>query len=374
MTSKERVLTAINHQQPDRVPIQTYLTPEIAQKLHDHFGAKDLLLTLGVDFRGVGPRFIGPERPVPPGCDSVDEWGVGYKAIHFDTGAYAEASYLPMAEPITIEQVEAFPWPTADLFDYSDLEAQCDALSEYAVCLGGAGTPDIVNGVSRSRGMEQVIMDIATEDPVGVAIIDKRCDVLYERCRRALEAAHGKIDILCLGEDCGNQAGPMFPPDIFNSFFRPRLKRFYDLAHEFGAKAMMHSCGNTRKLMPTFIEMGLDVLDAMQPEPPGMVPAEIKAEFGDKLTFCGLISTQMTLPFGSEQECRAEARHRIEVVGKGGGYIFSPAHCIQSDTPLENVLAIYEEALGLAPGALKKQRMNRLPAANAATLPPRDSA
>lgn len=356
MTSKERVLAAVNHRPPDRTPIQIYLTPEIQARLVEHFGTQDILSVLGVDFRHVAPRYIGPERPIPPGCYRVDEWGVGYADILFATGAYAEATYLPMAPPISLEEVEAFPWPEADLFDYSDIEAQCDALQDFAVCYGGAGTPDIVNGVSRSRGMEQVIMDIVTEDPVGVAIIDKRCNVLYDRCRRTLEAGKGKIDILCLGEDCGNQAGPMFSPEVFNGFFLPRLKRFYDLAHEFGAKAMMHSCGNTRKLMPAFIEMGLDILDAMQPEPPGMNAAEIKAEFGDRLTFCGLISTQDTLPFGTEAACRAEARHRLEVVGKGGGYIFSPAHCIQSDTPLENVLAIYEEALGIVPGALKNRK------------------
>ena len=352
MTSKERVLAAINHQAPDRVPIQTYLTPEIQRKLVEHFGTEDILPILGVDFRHAGPRHVGPELPIPEGCEFVDEWGTGYKTIQFESGEYAEAEYLPLAELTTLEEVEAYSWPTADQYDYSTIEEQCDRLAEFAVCTGGAGTPDIVNGVSRGRGMERVLMDIMTEDPVGVAIIDKRCDVLYERCRRTLEAANGKIDILCTGEDCGNQAGPMFPPDVFDRFFRPRLKRFYDLAHEFGAKAMMHSCGNTRKLMPAFIEMGLDVLDAMQPEPPGMNPEEIKAEFGDRLTFCGLISTQQTLPFGTEAECRAEARHRLDVIAKGGGYIFSPAHCIQPDTPLENVLAIYEEALGLEPGAL----------------------
>ncbi|HEO72275.1 MAG TPA: hypothetical protein ENN80_13525, partial [Candidatus Hydrogenedentes bacterium] len=95
---------------------------------------------------------------------------------------------------------------------------------------------------------------------------------------------------------------------------------------------------------------------AMQPEPPGMDPEEIKAEFGDRLAFCGLISTQKTLPFGTEQQCREEARHRLRVMTTNGGYIFSPAHCIQSDTPLDNVLAIYEEALGLAPGTLKQRR------------------
>ena len=354
MTSKERVLTAIAHQEPDRVPIQIYLTPEIQKKLRDHFGVEDVRVPLGIDFRGVGAKSTAAPRPVPEGCDHVDDWGVGYKMVPFGTGTYPEAQYLPLAALTTLDEVEAYSWPDPDKYDYSGIEAQCEAQAEYAVCLGGAGSPDILNGVSRGRGMEQVIMDIATEDPVGVAIIDHRCDFYYELFRRSLEAANGKVDILCLGEDCGNQAGPMFPLDLFDRFFRPRLQRFYELAHEFGAKAMMHSCGNTRKLMPRFIDMGLDILDAMQPEPPGMDAAEIKAEFGDQLTFCGLISTQQTLPFGTVEECRAEARHRLEVVGKGGGYFFSPAHCIQPDTPLENVLAIYEEALGLSEGELSK--------------------
>ncbi|MBN2311332.1 MAG: hypothetical protein JXR94_20310, partial [Candidatus Hydrogenedentes bacterium] len=308
----------------------------------------------GVDFRSVGPVCTGPQRPIPDGCESVDMWGTGYKTIQFSTGAYAEAEYLPFASMTTLDEVHAHPWPNPDDYDYSGIEAQCDALAQFAVCLGGAGIPDIVNGISRGRGMEKVLVDIMMEDTVGVAVIDHRCDFYYEWCRRSLEAANGKVDILCLGEDCGNQAGPMFPLDVFDRFFRPRLQRFYDLAHEFGCKAMMHSCGNTRKLMPTFIDMGLDVLDAMQPEPPGMDAAEIKAEHGDRLTFCGLISTQQTLPFGTEAECRAEARHRLDVVGKGGGYIFAPAHCIQPDTPIENVLAVYEEALGLAPGGLRR--------------------
>ncbi|HQE77219.1 MAG TPA: uroporphyrinogen decarboxylase family protein, partial [Candidatus Hydrogenedentes bacterium] len=244
-------------------------------------------------------------------------------------------------------------WPRIDDYDFSGLRARCEAVSDYAVCLGGAGMPDIVNGVGRGRGMEQVLLDIMTQDEVGVAVIDRRCDFYYDYCRRALETAGDLIDILCLGEDCGNQLGPMFDPVVFDRFFRPRLQRFYDLGHAFGCKVMMHSCGSTRRLMPRFIEMGLDVLDAVQPEPAGMNPDEVKQEFGDKLAFCGMISTQHTLPHGTEAECRAEARHRIDVIGKGGGYIFSPAHCIQPDTPIENVLAIYEEALGLTEGALR---------------------
>jgi uroporphyrinogen decarboxylase len=346
MTSKERVKTSLAWQEPDRVPIQTYLTPEMDQRLQKHFGVKHVNVPLGVDFRGVGPRYM---KKLPPPRDGLtfDMWGTGYRSVtHAQAGTYQEAVYQRLAELKTMDDVEKYPWPSADDFDYSKIPEQCERLKDYAVCVGDAGIPDIVNGVSRCRGMEQVLMDIALRDEVGMAVIDKRVDFCYERMRRCLEAARGKIDIVCVGEDCGNQNGRMVSPETFDEVFRPRLEKFYDLAHEFGARAMMHSCGDTHELMPAFIEMGLDVLDAMQPEPPGMDPETIRAACRGKLAFCGLISTQKTLPFGTEQECRAEARHRLDVIAPGGGYIFSPAHCIQPDTPLENVLAVYEEALG----------------------------
>lgn len=357
MTPKERVLAAITHEKPDRTPIQIYLTPEFRRKLMAHFGLSDplaLLEKFGVDLRTVQVPYVGKLPPVPEGCDTVNEWGVGFQMFdHGHGGSYPEARYLPFTAITTMEEFEAYPWPSPDDYDYSQVIPQCDAFADYAVCIGNAGQPDIVNSVSRGRGMEQVMMDIMMQDPVGVAIIDKRCDHYYEVTRRTLEAAKGKIDIVCCGEDTGNQRGPMFPPEIFDSFFRPRLQRYYDLAHEFGCKVMMHSCGDTSLLQSRFIEMGLDVLDAMQPEPEGMDPESLKAQFNDRLTYCGLISTQQTLPFGTVEDCRAEARHLLELFNDGG-YIFSPAHCIQANNPVENVLAIYEEALSLEPGAFSR--------------------
>ncbi|HNT87021.1 MAG TPA: uroporphyrinogen decarboxylase family protein [Candidatus Hydrogenedentes bacterium] len=357
MTSKERVLNAVARRPVDRLPIQTYLTPEMEQRLMDHFGVaapEQLLDILGVDLRGVNPPYVAPLPPLPPGSDLVDEWGVGYMMFdHGHGGAYPEPNHLALARITTMEDFEAYPWPSPDGFDYDQVPALCDAVADYAVCAGHAGMPDIVNGVGRGRGMEQVLLDIMSEDPVGVAIIDRRCDFHYEFAARTLDAAKGKVDILCIGEDTGNQRGPMFDPEVFDRFFRPRIQRYIDLAHDFGCKAMMHSCGSTRALQPRFIAMGLDILDAVQPEPAGMDPEEVKAAFGDRLTYCGMISTQKTLPFGSVEECRAEARHRLALFADGG-YIFSPAHCIQANTPLENVLAVYEEALRLAPGALSR--------------------
>ncbi|MBM4081984.1 MAG: hypothetical protein FJ278_19925, partial [Planctomycetes bacterium] len=119
-----------------------------------------------------------------------------------------------------------------------------------------------------------------------------------------------------------------------------------DLGKQHGCKVMMHICGSNRQFLPRLIEMGLDVYDACQPEPAGMNPDGLKRDFGDKLTFCGLVSTQQTLPHGTLDDVRAEVKHLIAVVGRGGGLILAPAHCIQPDTPLENVLEVYRVAMG----------------------------
>lgn len=348
MTPKERFRLCIQHIEPDRPPIQYYTTPEFHARLQEQFPGRNILELLEVDFRHVDARRIAPTRQPEPGSRVAfyDEWGIGYTMAPYAFGHYPEAYELSLARLQSMEDVEAYPWPTLDQYDFSGLRDACLAHGDYVVCFGSAGIPDIINGVSRGRGMEQVLCDIATEDPVGVAIIDKRCDFYYAYCRRALEVAGDLIDVLCLGEDLGNQNGPMMSPATFDRFFRPRLQRFYDLGHAFGMPVMMHSCGSTRKLQPRLIEMGLDILDAMQPEPAGQDPEEIKRESGDRLTLCGLISTQRTLPFGTVEECRREAEHRVRVIGKGGGYIFAPAHCIQPDTPVENVIAAYEVALG----------------------------
>ncbi|HNT34589.1 MAG TPA: uroporphyrinogen decarboxylase family protein [bacterium] len=345
MNSRERVLTSLAWQEPDRVPIQIYLTPEIAGKLADRFKGRDLLEVFGVDFRHVGAAWRGTVKP-PQGEVYYDIWGVGYKNQRYEFGTYPEAYDLSLARIETMDDFVRYPWPSVDDFDVSKVWERCDAIKDYSVCCGGAGHPDIINGVSRGRGMQRVIEDIMLEDEVGIAIIDRRVDFCYRELERILEAGRGKIDIVCLGEDCGTQNGRLFSQKVFDDFFRPRLKRFYDLAHRYGAKAMMHSCGDTHEIMPTFIEMGLDVLDAMQPEPPGMQPEAIRKACFGKLAFCGLISTQQTLPRGTVEECRVEARHRLDVIAKGGGYIFAPAHCIQPDTPVENILAVFEQALG----------------------------
>jgi len=350
-------MTSLAWKEPDRPPVQIYMTPEIMEDLQRYFekhkdrlGATDIQQVLEVDFRAVHPvETQAYNDKIKKSHDGLwyDEWGIGYKSVHHGaSGVYFEAADLALAELKTMDDVERYTWPNAAEMDYSSVEAQCDAQKDYAVTTGHPSIPDIINGVSRGRGMEHVLLDIVTRDEVGMAIIDRRVAYYHEVCRRTLEAGKGKIDILCLGEDLGNQNGMMVSWREFNGVFRPRLQKFIDLAHHYGARSMLHCCGDSHDLMPAFIEMGLDILDSMQPEPAGMNPEKIRAACKGKLAFCGLISTQKTLPFGSVAECRAEARHRLDVIAKGGGYIFAPAHCIQASTPIENVLAVYEEALG----------------------------
>jgi uroporphyrinogen decarboxylase len=131
---------------------------------------------------------------------------------------------------------------------------------------------------------------------------------------------------------------------LWRTFIADNLAKIADIAHRHGAKFMLHSCGGVRDLIPDLIDVGVDVLDPIQTQAKGMDPDELKAEFGDVLSFHGAIDTQTTLPFGSADDVRAEVAHRIEVMGESGGYILAPTHNIQPDTPLENILAMYETA------------------------------
>ncbi len=347
MNSRERVLCSIEWQEPDRVPVEIYLTPEMKTRLKEYLQCDDVLDFLESDFRRIAPAY----QP-PPGCDRREQQKHNNVKITTSGGAtYTESATFPLADVKTTDELDSFQWPWwsyPEDFDYSVIPALIEAKKDYAVCIGGEGFPDILNSLSGLRGMEQVMIDVALRDEVGMEIIDRFVQRKYEQIKRTFEAAgKGGIDILRMGEDCGNQSGRMFSEKDFNEVFRPKLQMFIDLAHEYGAKVMLHSCGDTHEIMPTFMEMGVDVLDAMQPEPPGMRQIEnLRQMCYGKMAFCGLISTQQTLPHGTVADCRKEARHRLNVIGKGGGYIFAPAHCIQPDTPIENVLAIYEEALG----------------------------
>lgn len=346
MNSRERVLAALNHQKPDRVPCDYFGTPEIETALREHFNVATndaLLECLGIDLRQVLPDYVGPELKAFDNGAFEDIWGVIKAPVRNEFGAYNESQYLPFAEMTSLEQVEKHRWPSADWYDFSTLRDKCRQYEDYAVYLGRPGYMDLINGIAFGRGVEQVLLDIAIEDPVFMAIMEKRANFFLTLCERALDAAGDCIDILFMGDDYGTQNGLLMHPETWRRLFKPRMKAMIDLAHSHDCKVIHHSCGSTRLIMEDFIEIGLDCLQTIQPQAVGMDPAELKQEFGNRLCFHGAIDVQGGLQKATPDEVRQMVRDRIAVMNKGGGYICAPSHNIQPDTPLENVLAMYEE-------------------------------
>ncbi|TFG50995.1 MAG: hypothetical protein E4H40_00015 [Candidatus Brocadiia bacterium] len=346
MTPKERVMTALAHKSPDRCPCDYIGTPEVDVKLKAFFKTDDMsvvLKKLGVDLRVVDAPYIGPALRTWDDGRFENFWGSVRKPVRNEAGTYNEAVELPYAAFKTIKDVENFRWPKTEWFDYDIMVSQCRKYPEYAIVFGSPGNMDLINGTSYGRGVEQVIYDIALEDPIGLACMSKRFECCYAISEKALKAANGKIDILWIGDDYGTQNGLLMSPQTWRKLFFPRLRQMCEMGHRYGAKVMLHCCGSTRPLWPDLIQAGVDIYQTVQPEAFNMNPAELKKDFGDDICFHGTISIQKTLPFGTPEDVAGEVRERIDTVGVNGGLIVAPAHNTQPDTPVENLLALYEE-------------------------------
>jgi len=347
MNSRERVLSAFNRTGYDRIPVKHEGTPEINHVLMGHFGLSNmeqLLRVLGDDFRYVSPIYIGPELRTFPDGSVEGYWGERYKYAQFEGGKYLEASYLPFAGINSLDELDRSHFPKPDWFDYSTIKQQCRALNgQYAVCFGTAGDMDFINSIARARGTEQVLMDLIDDNAVYLEIMQARFEFYYGQHEQALQAANGLIDFTHIGEDLGNQLGPMISMDIFEKHFAKKFKAYFDMAHSYGAKTMMHICGTVEKFLSRLIELGLDVYDVVQPTTPAQDIAELKKNFGDKLTFCGSVCVQTTLAWETPQDVEKEVTRRLELFSDGGLFL-GPTHAIQVGSPLENILTMYRTA------------------------------
>ena len=350
MTSRQRVLSALARTGYDRIPVKHYGEPEINALLRRHFGLADdeqLRQVLGDDFRYVAPVYRGPELRKFPDGTIEGYWGERYMFAAFDGGEYRESAYRPFEHVRTLAELDRAHFPTADWFDFSTLKAQCEAFGgQYAIIFGSPGDGDFMNSIAKVRGVEQVLRDLAREDPVYLALMQARFEFYYELHKRAFAAAPGLIDIIHVGEDLGTQRGPMISMKTFEKHFVPKYAAFFELAHRNGAKTMMHMCGCVEKFLSRLIEIGLDVQDVVQPTTPEMDVAALQARYGERLNFCGTMCVQTVLPFGTAADVEREVQRRLALFPKGG-LILGPTHAIQVRTPLENILALYRTAGGL---------------------------
>jgi uroporphyrinogen decarboxylase len=349
MTSKERVLTTFARREADRVPINYGANRGIDGRLKAHFGlktddAEGLRRALGVDFRSMGAKYVGPrlhaerpERQVDP------QWGWVTRWVEHGAGGYWDFCDFPLKEADE-ETVAKWPMPSPDDFDYSQIARLCRERREYAMYVGNPGLACIMNTAGFLRGMEQTFVDLMLDEPAGLLLIDRMMKIQLEIARRELEAAQGGIDFMWIGEDLGTQRGPLISLETFQKHVKPRHQPFFDLARAYKLPVMMHTCGSSSWAYDEYIPMGLAVGDTLQPEAANMSPEYLKKTYGDRLAFHGCISTAGVVSFGSVQDTIDVCRKTLETMMPGGGYCFAPTHSLQDNSPTENVVAMYATA------------------------------
>jgi uroporphyrinogen decarboxylase len=359
MTPRQRVLQAVAHVQPDRVPIDFWAVPEVFAQLQSALDVADseaVLRRFEVDLRYFdGPARRGQEHRVLPEGVVEDHWGVRRQVRTVSgqrrdgttyTWTYKHLSSSPLAEGDSVADVERHPWPTPDLWDYSGVRAACRAIRQagYAA-VAGADRLDRTAQLKPAmylRGVEQFMADLALAPAVAECILEHVGNYYLAYNRRVFQAAEGAIDIFFMGDDMGTQSSLWVSPDMYRRFFKRRLAAYCDLAHEFGAKVMYHTCGNVTALVGDFADAGVDILQSLQPAAMPEQLGWLKRQYGRVLSFQGGIDIQGVLPRGSPEDVRQHVRSRAEILAPGGGYIFGTAHSILPDTPTENILALVE--------------------------------
>lgn len=346
MTPRERVLTAARRGRPDRVPLDIWYTAEVRDMLMKHFGVateREVWDRLHLDkIIGIWPRYVGPPaRQRPDGLQMVPPWWVTVREVPYGTGTYLEQVDWPLKNATTIAELEAFDWPTADWWDFSEIEKQCDAWPEHAI-EGCYVAPFYWH--NHVRGLEQSCIDLIAEPELTEYMLMRITEFCWEYATRFFEAGKGKIHITQVTDDYGSQHGLLISEASYVRWFKPIQKKFIDLAHQAGALVMHHDDGAIRPLIPHFIELGVDILNPIQHVCPGMDMAGLKRDFGAHLCFHGGVDNQDVLPHGSVADVQREVRECLRTLGAGGGYILAPCHNIQPVTPIENIIAMYETA------------------------------
>ena len=369
MTSRERVLRALNHQEPDRVPLDlggthdSSIVVEGYERLKAHFGVtaptqimqrmtraatvdEAVLQALGIDTRAI---VIGsPRRSVAAELgprEYRDMWGV--ERVHPEGGYYYDQRRAPLEGSITVADVRRHTWPDPE--DPGLLEGMAARLAWIRTHTEAAAILTLpapfVHLSQFIRGFQDWYTDFILGTDVLEALFDAVLDITIRITERELEAFGRDVDVVRCGDDLGGQNGLQVSREHYLRYIKPRHAKFFRRVRELTtAKLMFHSCGSIVDILPDLIETGVQIINPVQVTARGMDPAFLKREFGRDLVFWGGTDSQKTLPFGTAEEVRAMVARLIDTFGPGGGFVFSSCHNIQPDVPLENVLAMFAQA------------------------------
>jgi uroporphyrinogen decarboxylase len=349
MTHKERVIRSLNHMETDRVPFMYRDVPEVRVRLKRDLNLvsdEELFRFLDIDFRWVEPVYTG--KPMNLDNDHrKDIWGVEWKYTRFsnEAGYWNEVSH-PLGEVYNPEQLNDYPWPSVDDWDFSKLDAECDIFAEYAIMTApGPASPGILQTpIQPLIGNERSFTEPLMNPEFFQALIDKILEFQLAFIDRMFSSSKGKINFFRVGDDFGTQRGLLFDTETFKKFFQPAFIKMAGMAKKYGAHYYQHSCGAIRDLIPSFMEAGAEVIDPLQVGASGMDPEGLKSEYGHLVTFSGGIDEQQILPHGTPEQVRTEVERMVKIMSPGGGYFLGPTHNFQDDIPTENILAMYKAA------------------------------
>jgi uroporphyrinogen decarboxylase len=351
VTSKRRVLAAVEHRLTDRVPITFDAEREVYDALHQHLGtgSKEALFDrLHVDTWMLLPKnFIYPEDQEGQ-LEKTTIWGYRTRETRYSSGVYEEVVSNPLASKDTIEDIDTYGWPTLGTLDFSHFPAEAAAHQDRAVI--GVFTWGAFHVACLVRGMEQLLVDFVRHPRYAYYLIRTIVERKLSFLDHMLENYGAGLDIVYMCDDYCGQQGPLFSPTMFQAFIMPYLTQVVERVHRHGKKFLLHVCGSVRQLLPLIIEAGVDILEPVQTRAVGMAPEALAREFGRDISFYGGVDLQQTLWRGTPQQVSDEVKRLIDVLGRDGGYILGPGHTyIQVDAPLQNIMTMYETAYQYRP-------------------------
>jgi uroporphyrinogen decarboxylase len=368
LTPRERVHRALRFQQPDRTPRDFSAGPAVWQRLEDHFGVTDrgvVLQRLGVDCRVVSydsfcrhpdveakqvDMGASLERSSIGGMWRVweadgtnrDIWGAHRQRIVDDFGQHEHFASYPLASAETLDDLRRYRWPAPDWWHFDTLRPAIDSLNESVACHVRYRVGSVFETAWSLYGFERFQIDLATRPEMPLYVMESIAEVHLENLRRVLELAGDLIDLVYFYDDVATGDGLLIGPKMYERFVQPFHQRLIDQAGQFNKPTMLHCCGSVYPLIPRWIDMGLAVLNPLQPRARNMEPERLAAEFGGRIAFHGGVDIQELLPKASPAEVRERVEYLSELLGRQGGYIIAGSHHLQADTPLENILAMYD--------------------------------
>ena len=335
--------TALAHEEPDRVPLDVWITPEIRDCLMAETGAEDaweMKVALGHDclmaFVGLVASFYLSDEP-----RYVDPWGITWARMPYadGKGSYTEMVEHPLAGDDSLLDSYRAPDPDEPR-QYEELAMLIQRFGKTHSIVGGVSS-SVFEGPWYLRGMDQFLQDMLVNKDYAHRLIDIVADF---HLKAGLRLVRMGCDILLAGDDVGTQDRMLISPELFREFIKPRYAKLFGEYKRASPdlKIAAHICGYIEPIIDDLVEVGVDVLNPVQPL--AMDPARLKKRFGKSLSFWGAVDDQKVLPFGSPADVEAEVRLRIAQLAPGGGYILCPSHNLQPTTPMENVRAFYRAA------------------------------